>query len=94
MGKRIVKFDDTKIEEYKFHQNKSPILINARDINRIVVSNKLLFGKQDFKYFTGYIDSVKIRSLWIFHPQMIIYKRNFEENRCIYFFNKRRKSFY
>ena len=53
MGKRIVKFDDTKIEEYKFHQNKSPILINDRDVNRIVVSNKFLFVKQDFKYFIG-----------------------------------------
>ena len=83
MDKRIIKFDDTKIEEYKFHQNKSPILINDRDVNRIVVSNKFLFVKQDFKYFIGYKDSDKIRPLWLFHPQMIIYKRNFEENRCI-----------
>ena len=94
MDKRIIKFADTKIEGYKFHQNKSPILINDRDINRIVVSNKFIIGKQDFKYFIGYKDSEKIRPLWLFHPQMIIYKRNFEENRCIYFFNKRRKSFY
>ena len=27
MDKNIIKFDDTEIEEYKFHQNKSPILI-------------------------------------------------------------------
>ena len=30
--KKIIKFDDTEIEEYKFHQYKSPILINAIDI--------------------------------------------------------------
>ena len=58
-------------------------------INEIVVSNKLPFGKQDFKYFIGYKDSEKIRRLCIFHSQMIICKRSFDENRCIYFFVKR-----
>ena len=57
MDKKIIKFDGTEIEEYKFHQNKSPILINDMDMNKIVVSNKLPFGKQDFKYFIGYKDS-------------------------------------
>ena len=37
---KIIKFDDTEIEEYKFHQYKSPILINNIDITKIVVSNK------------------------------------------------------
>ena len=39
MDKEIIKFDDTEIEEYKFHQHKSPILINDIDINKIVVPN-------------------------------------------------------
>ena len=56
MDKKIIKFDDTKIEEYEFHEHKSPISINNIDINKIVVSNKLHFGKQDFKYFIGYKD--------------------------------------
>ena len=59
MDKKVIKFDDTEIEEYKYHQNKSPISINNIDINKIVVSNKLHFGKQDFKYFIGYKDSEK-----------------------------------
>ena len=54
MAKEIIKFYGTEIEEYKFHQYKSPILINNIDINRIVVSNKFPFGKQDLKYFIGY----------------------------------------
>ena len=33
------------MEEYKFHQHKSSILINDIDINEIVVSNKLPFSK-------------------------------------------------
>ena len=45
MDKKIIKFDDTEIDEYKFHQYKSPILINDVDINEIVVSNKFPFGK-------------------------------------------------
>ena len=93
MNKKIIKFYDTKIEEYKFHQNKSPISISDIDVNKVAVSNKLPFGKQYSKWFIGYKDSEKTRSLCIFHPQMIIYKRNFDENRRIYFFNKRR-SFY
>ena len=43
MDKEIIKFDDTKIEKYEFHQNKSPISINYVHINKIVVSNKLPF---------------------------------------------------
>ena len=46
------------------------------------------FNKQNFKYFIGYKDSEKIRTLDIFFIQMIIYKRNFDENRHL-FFNKR-----
>ena len=60
MDKKIIKFDDTEIEEFEFHQHKSPILINDIDIDKIVVSDKLPFGKQDFKYFIGYKDAKKI----------------------------------
>ena len=28
MDKKIIKFGDTEIEKYEFHQNKSPIEIN------------------------------------------------------------------
>ena len=30
--------NDTEIEEYQFHQHKSPISINNIDVNKIVVS--------------------------------------------------------
>ena len=55
------------------------------DISKIVVSNKLPFGKQDFKYFVGCKGSEKVRTWCIFRPQMVIYKRNFHKNRRIYF---------
>ena len=53
MDKKIIKFNDTEIEKYKFHQHKIPLSINNININKIVVSNKLPFGKQNFKYFIG-----------------------------------------
>ena len=49
-----------KLKKYKFHQHKSLISINNIDINKIVVSNKVSFGKKDFKYFIGYKDAKKI----------------------------------
>ena len=45
MDNKIIKFDDTEIKKYKFHQNKSPTLINDIDSNKIVVFNKLPLGK-------------------------------------------------
>ena len=51
------------------------------------------FGKQDFKYFTGYKHSEKIKPLCIFHSQVIIYRRNLDENRRIYFLIKVEKVF-
>ena len=33
---------------------ESSISVNDKSINEIVVCNKLPFGKQGFKYFTGY----------------------------------------
>ena len=68
MNKKIIKFDDTEIEEYEFHQHKSPVLTNEIDINKIVVSNTFPFGKQDFKCFIGHKDNKKIKPLSIFFP--------------------------
>ena len=62
-NKAIIKFDDTEIEEYKFHQNKRLFLINDIDINEIVVSNKLSFSKQE--YFISYKDDKGFEPLCI-----------------------------
>ena len=54
MEKAITNFGNIEIEKQKFHQHKRPITIKRIDINKIVVSNKVSFGKKGFKYFTGY----------------------------------------
>ena len=51
--KTIIKFDDIEIEKQKFHQHKKPILIKNVGIKKIVVSNKVSFGKKSIKNFIG-----------------------------------------
>ena len=60
MVKKVIKFDHTEIGKYKSHQNRSPSSINDIDINEIVVSSKLPFGKQDFTYFIDYKGNTKL----------------------------------
>ena len=48
MEKTIIKFGDIEIQKQKFHQHKGPISIKNIDINKIVVSNKVSFGKKGF----------------------------------------------
>ena len=40
-----------KIEKLNFHRYKSPIFSEADIDNVLVVSNKISFGKKNFKYF-------------------------------------------
>ena len=53
MGKEIITFGNIEVEKHKFHQHQSPILIGEVDINKIIVSNKVSFGKKGFRYFIG-----------------------------------------
>ena len=68
----------------KFHQNKSPISINNIDINKIVVSDKLPFDKQDFIYFIGYKDNKKIRPLYKLFTKVSGYEVDFDETEYMY----------
>ena len=51
-------------------------MINDIGFNNIRVSNKFPFGKKEFKYFINFKDSEKVRPLFKFWMQMIIYERN------------------
>ena len=48
MDKKIINFGNNEVEKHKFCLNTSPILINNADINKIVVSNKVSFGRKSF----------------------------------------------
>ena len=62
MEKTIMTFGDVEIEKQKFQQHKRPISMKNIDIDKIVVCNKvsfgkkglnISFGKKGFKYFIG-----------------------------------------
>ena len=54
---KVIKFGDIEIQKQNFHQHEGTISIKNTDINKIVVSNKVPFGKKEFKYFIGYKDA-------------------------------------
>ena len=59
MDIEFLTFTDIEIGKPKFHYPKSPISICDVDINKIVVSDKVHFGKKGFKYFIGYKNDKK-----------------------------------
>ena len=68
MEKTVIKFGDVKSNKQKFHQNKLPISIKNIDINKIVLSNKVFFGKKVFTYFIGWKDD-KGLDFHVYFPQ-------------------------
>ena len=59
---KVIKFGDIELYKQRFHQHKEPISI------KIVVSNKVSFGKKGFKYFIGY-KNVKKLDLCVYFSQ-------------------------
>ena len=88
MCKEIITFDDTEIEKLKFYQQKSPISIGDVDINNMIVSNRVSFGKKSFKFSIGHKSDRKARLLCIMLPKMSAYKRDFDETKYIFFLSK------
>ena len=72
----------------KFHQYKTPISIKKIDINKIVVSYKVSFGKKGFKYFISCKDPKKDKPLCIFPSKITAYRKDFYEVKHISFFIK------
>ena len=48
-----------------------PISVSDIDINKVVVSNKFPFGKQDFTYFIGYKDSEPLCVMLDLYPYSV-----------------------
>ena len=60
-------------------------MVDNIEVNKIVLSNKISFGKNDFKYFIGSKDAKKIRPLCIFLPKMSACRRYFDKTKCMPF---------
>ena len=78
---KIIKFGDIEVQKQKFHQHKEATSIKNIDINKIVVSNKVSFGKKEFKYLICYKVAKEIRPLCIFRPKMSAYRKDFDKTK-------------
>ena len=78
MKKEILTYADAGIDKRKFRCYKDQILIDV-DIYKILISNKISFGKKYDKYFSGYKnDDYKIKPLCIQFTKMSEYVKNFD----------------
>ena len=77
-------FDDKKFNIRNYYKNKHKNFFNIDDIdvNKILVSKKVSYGKNNsFKYFIGYNDNDIIRPLFVKLPQMTSYINRFKDKK-------------
>ena len=88
MSGKSIKFDNKKIEKSDFYKNKKIFNIDDIDVNKILVSKKEPYGKNNsLIYFIGYNDNDVIRPLCLKLSQMTGYMNAFNENK-----NKNKKN--
>ena len=62
--------------------------MNVINVNKIILSDKISFGKKNFKYFIGYKVAKKVRPFCIVLPKMSAYKKDFDKTKCMSFLIK------
>ena len=83
MNKKIINFNDKKINKSDFYSKDKKIFnIDDIDANKILVSKKEQYGKYNSsKYFIGYNDNGIIRPLCLFILQTTGYINKFNKNK-------------
>ena len=79
MGKEILTFGNIEIEKDKFYHNKIPVNLRDVDIEKVLVSKKISFGKKNCKYFICclHIDH-KFKQLNIMLPKTSAYVKRYD----------------
>ena len=92
MDEKITTFGNNKIEKHKFYCHKNPILIDGVDINKIIVSDKLINVsnklKNIYKYFICEKDNKKVRPFCVMLPKKNEYRKKISETKCVSFLIK------
>ena len=81
VSKKTLIFDNVKINKREFHKSKQPINLDL--VNQIVISDKLKYSDDGFKYFLGYKEDEIVKPLCIILSQMSGYIKYFENGRKI-----------
>ena len=70
---------DIEVSKKEFYENKKAASLNAVDINKIVVGNKIKGNNETNKYFIGYMADINVVTpLCIILPQMSGYIKYFD----------------
>ena len=67
--------------------NKIPVHLRDVDIEKVLVSNKISFGKRNYKYFIGYLyNNYKIKPLHIVLSKTSAYIKSYDrQTKWMYF---------
>ena len=86
IGKEILTFKDWNWKN-KFYCNKTPIFLGDADIEKILVSNKIFFSEQNYKYFISYLyNGNKVKRLNIILSKASEYVKSYDrQTKWIYF---------
>ena len=80
MNTKNTNFDDKKNKKSDFHKNKKAFQIDNIDVDKILVSKKEPYGKNNsLIYFIGYNHNDVIRPLCLRLLQMTVYFKKFNE---------------
>ena len=84
MSGNSINFDNKKIKRSDFYKNKNKKIFNIDDIdvNKILVSKKEQYGKNNsFKYIIGYNDNDIIRLLFVKRPKTTSYINKLKDKK-------------
>ena len=79
MGKEILTFGNIDLEKIRFYSNKTSVLLKNINIEKVLVSNKISFRENNYKYFVGYLyNDDKVKPLNIMLPKTSTYVKSFD----------------
>ena len=88
MDKEIFTFGDIQIEKNKFYHIRLLFFLKKDvDIEKVLVSNKVSFGEENFKYCIGYLyKDNKVKPLRVILPKTSAYVKLYDRQlKWIYF---------
>ena len=86
MTRKILKFNNIRVNKKEFHISKKPIDLMLAKVKKIVVSDKFNYDEDGFKYFIGYQRGEIVKPVCIILPQMSGYIKylNTEAWTCLF----------
>ena len=86
MDKGSLIFGDIGIDKCNFHCPEYPMWVDYEYIDKILISNKVQYGKKGNKHFIGYKDDdYKIKPLCIMLPKISGYAKSFDGTKYMLF---------